>query len=162
LRPSSHLLVGAAVGALLGSATGANPLELLIIGSIAGMMPDLDAFTSLLGRRPHRTPVMHSILGSCVITLSWAVLYSLVRLSEPNPFETVPALGSVFVVFLASFLHSALDALTTEGCFLWYPLSSKSLKGHVENSDAHYNLAVVLVSVCVTLFALIVQIHELL
>lgn len=161
MRPSTHILVGAAVGAFVGSATGANPLELLIIGAAAAIMPDLDVLTRLASRRPHRSEIMHSLLGAAIITLGWAILYSVVRLDPTSAFDTVPALRSVLVVFVASFLHPAADALTNEGCALWYPMSAKPIKGRLSNTDARSNLAIVLAAVCVTLFALIVEIHEL-
>lgn len=160
MKPSTHILVGAAVGSFIGSASGTNLLELLAIGAVAGMTPDVDSVLRIRGRNARRTPVAHSILGASVTTFVWVMVYLFVRLDPGGPFETVPALESSLVVFLASFLHAVLDAFTVDGCRLWYPLSDRIVTGTVAVDDIRANTVFSLVSIGVILLALLVDIHS--
>jgi len=161
MRPSTHLLSGGAIGALVGSASGFNLLELLVIGAIAGIVPDADRIVGFLRRRSYEPSQSHSLVGATVITVAWLALYLLVRLEPSNPFETVPVLWSAVVVFLASFLHAGLDAMTALGCRLWLPFSDVNVAGTIEADEPYANMAAAVVCICAILFAMLVDIDSL-
>jgi len=130
-----------AAGAAVSALAGAGHLELVLVGGLFGMLPDLDVVLTPLHAQAHRSVGSHSLLAAVCMAATWYVV-ALMVLSKFDLFD-----GQDFVVassvaaFAAAFLHAAEDSLTKQGCRLLFPLSRRRLRGPVRYDDPVTNAA---------------------
>lgn len=115
----------AASGALLGMAVSQwvlpeATISCIVIGTIAGSIPDLDFLAELRGKvaawKYHRI-LSHNIPVAFILTL---MLAGIASYTQTLPFEWV-----LMLCISATALHLLLDVLTSFGTCLWFPFSSK-------------------------------------
>lgn len=151
-KRTTHLLSGAAVGALLSFLTGEDLFALVAVGSVAGIAPDFDLLLAPMARGIHRSAASHSLLAAVVLSSSWAaVLVLLMSEADAPMLDGGFVLASSLVVFLSVFLHAAEDSLTIAGCTLLYPVSRRRWKGPVRYDDFLVNTAISASAVLVAL-----------
>jgi len=113
---STHFLVGALTGAVVGMKAGA-PLEGAAIGGFAALLPDIDHPGSSLGRLVRPVSVLLEAIGHRVITHTlWFCLGTSLALAG-----LFSNLGFFWILFLGSFSHIILDSLTRSGTTPFYP-----------------------------------------
>ena len=155
MKRITHALSGAAVGASISFAAGGDPLSLIAIGAVAGVLPDVDAVIPLLSRRIHRGPATHSVSAAATLALAWMIIITAISHLEQlvHP-ETVDVLLTGLVVFVSAFIHAAEDSLTVAGCKLFYPFSRRRWRGPVKYDDPVANATLsVIAAVVVVLTA---------
>ncbi|UCE44862.1 MAG: metal-dependent hydrolase, partial [Methanobacteriota archaeon] len=154
-KRSTHLLTGVAVGAAA-SVLLDGELVLLLVGGVAGMLPDLDLLLVPLLRRAHRSPWSHSLGASLMTTGAWlAILLVVARWIGLEPIYQVSVSASAAVVFIASFLHSVEDALTRYGCQLLHPLSRRIYRGPFRYDDMAANAVLLLLSLILIMLSML-------
>jgi inner membrane protein len=119
MDPLSHAVTGAALGGCL--AKGKELRAAMLVGMLAGTAPDLDVFIRsasdpLLQLEYHRG-FTHSLLFAPVLALVCAAVF------HPFVRSRLRFGKSVLVCFLALVAHALLDAATSYGTNLWWPLS---------------------------------------
>ncbi len=113
----TQLLLGAAVGYACGGKRLGRPA--LLIGAVAGTLPDLDFIFSAFAKDDfsylyHHRGFSHSIIASITLPVLWAWITTKLR---PNwNFVTLYA-----VYFWGAFTHIWLDSLTTWGTQIFWP-----------------------------------------
>lgn len=111
-------------------------IGLMAAGAVFGVLPDIDILFSGFGKGVHRSPATHSLLASAIMSLAFLSLITVVDGNlDPNPFSELSLAPMVAVAFLASFLHSGEDSLTSYGCRLFYPFSRRVFRGPVRYDD---------------------------
>ena len=113
----------------LAAPTEANSLLILLSGTVAmtlASIPDFDLRSPPRLIR-HRSGVSHSIFTVVTCALLSYILFS-----------TYPPLDLIITVALTSAVasHVILDSLTTSGCPLFWPLSSRRFSAHLCRSDS--------------------------
>lgn len=155
MRWSTHALIGAAVGSVLGSASGSDIVKFMVIGSLFGVLPDIDIVLSGLSRDAHRSPATHSIFGAIMLTVVWVVFYlGAQAIGGPESTIGVPLIVSSATVFLSAFLHAVADTISVSGCRALYPLSSRRFRGPVRYDDWAANAALSMIAAGVVLVSL--------
>lgn len=91
----THILIGIAIGAYTATATGVEPMALVVAGGVGGLLPDLDMVA--IHRKTGHFPVVYSILAPLI-----AIGYVLTGHSELLVVAVGVAGGSV---------HSVMDML---------------------------------------------------
>lgn len=113
-----------ALGASVSAAVGFKPFgrKVLITGALLGTLPDLDVLlnyhTAIDNFTFHRS-FSHSLFVLSALSL---LLYWLVLLFKPK--LSTHKLSLFLVIFLPLITHPLLDAFTTYGTQLWWPMNS--------------------------------------
>ncbi|MGQ9588562.1 MAG: metal-dependent hydrolase [Thermoplasmata archaeon] len=155
MRQVTHILTGAAVGALFASLFDFGALDFMILGGVFGTAPDLDVLFSGFGRRVHRSAATHSIVASVGFAIAWiAILIATNKLVAFSPLDSFELAQSSLVVFLSTFLHAAEDSVTVYGCRILYPISMKVYRGVVKYDDWAANTALFIIGAAVILLCL--------
>jgi membrane-bound metal-dependent hydrolase YbcI (DUF457 family) len=151
-KRATHLLSGMAVGALASFILGEASPELVAVGGLFGILPDLDIALSSVWPGAHRSAGSHSLMAAMLMALAW---YSVVVLIlNPAGVLTAGSVGaaSAAVAFVAAFVHAMEDSLTRHGCRLLYPLSRRRWRGPVRYDDIASNAALSLIAVLALLY----------
>ena len=146
MKRITHALSGAAVGSTISLIACEEPLSLIAIGTVAAVVPDIDAMIPLLSGRLHRSPATHSVLAAAMLALAWtALLSAFSHLAPPVQQEMAYIASTGLVVFASAFVHAAEDSLTVAGCRLFYPFSRRKWRGPAKYDDpvANATLSVV-------------------
>jgi len=155
MRQATHILTGAAVGALFASLFDLETLDFMILGGVFGTVPDLDVLFSGFGRRVHRSAATHSIAASVGFALAWIpILAATDQLIASSPLDSFELAPSSLVVFLSTFLHAVEDSATVYGCRTLYPVSMKVYRGIVKYDDWAANTALFIIAAAVILLCL--------
>jgi inner membrane protein len=113
-----------ALGASVAAAVGIKPFgrKVLITGALLGTLPDLDVLlnyqTAIENFTFHRS-FSHSLF--VLATLSLMLYYAVILY---NPKLSAHKLPLFLVIFLPLITHPLLDAFTTYGTQLWWPMQS--------------------------------------
>lgn len=151
-KRTTHLLSGMAVGALASLLLGEGALELVVVGGLFGILPDLDLVLSPLWPRVHRSAWSHSLLASVLMALALYLAMRLLLMPEGLIESGVLLELSAITAFAAAFLHAAEDSLTLHGCRLLYPISRRRWRGPVRYDDLVSNAMLSIVAAAVVLF----------
>lgn len=154
----SHLLIsGTAVSLILGTA---DPV-LISIGSIAGLLPDIDVSTSLAGRlfpwiagyfestMPHRS-CTHSIVASAVVAI--ACYSTTIFIPKLLPIANALTIGYTFGWFA--------DCFTRSGVEMFWPSSIRCVCPSNRNlrlktgSNAEYFVLTILMAIAISIFSI--------
>ena len=139
MKRITHLLTGMAVGAAASRLLDGG-LELVLLGALAGVLPDLDVLLKPLHPEVHRSAWSHSIgasmAASAALLLFMTVLSPVLLDWDIGETESLACAG---VVFLSMFMHSAGDSFTRSGCRLLYPFSKRRFSGPFRYDDVVAN-----------------------
>lgn len=121
MDPISQVSIGAAAAAL--AARKGSTRRALLVGAVAGGLPDLDVFIRsdtdpLLALQYHRH-FTHALLFAPVIGVVVAILFRLLTFKNPWPFRELLTYAT-----LGALSHGLLDACTSYGTQLYLPFST--------------------------------------
>lgn len=126
----SHTTIGAAAGAAAAAVTGDNLLIGVLVGGVAGLLPDLDHPSSTLGRLlprwwhkltpGHRGPT-HTIWW-CALA---AIVVQAIAMQAAST-DAPPIWG--LATFAGGLSHIICDSLTTQGAPILAPLWRKPIR----------------------------------
>lgn len=162
MKRTTHMLSGVAIGALVASLLGEEPLGLMLLGGLFGTVPDLDMVVARMGLDVHRSPASHSLLAAVLLSVGWAVALASAGDVLDEAGAGIPLWPSAAVVLLSVFLHAAEDSVTRAGCRLLFPLSRRVFRGPVRYDDVVANASLSALALLVLLISLTNDLSKLL